>query len=107
IFGLAELGFYAACATRTPLVAALALSTAYVAAMVTMFPVFGNRGLAIARSLAYLLGAGAMCYLLRHRFGDLQLARLGAGARRIALATAVMALGIVVGVVIAKTAGGA
>jgi putative peptidoglycan lipid II flippase len=97
VFGLAELGFYGACDTRTPLAAGLGLSATYVVAMRVFFPTSGIHGLAYARSLSYLVGTVMMMWILRRRFGHLGLSQLAGRAGRIVAASAVMMLFVLAG----------
>ena len=102
VFGIAELGFYAGCDTRTPVAAAIALCATYVVLMVAMVSPWGIHGLAVARSVSYLVGAALMVYLLRRKFGPLDVKALGTHTLYTATATLVMTVCILGGGVVAR-----
>ena len=94
LYGLAELPFYGAHDTKTPMVANLALALFYGVLMVILYGWWGVYGLAIARSVSYLWGVIILMIFIHRRYGSLGWAVLAGYELRVLGASAVFALAI-------------
>jgi putative peptidoglycan lipid II flippase len=90
LFGLAELGFYAGCDTRTPLAGQLTVTITYIGAMLALFSSCKVFAFPVARSISYIASSLLMAYLFHRRFGGVWNRGLTIDAFKIALATSGM-----------------
>ena len=88
--------FYARQDARTPMLVNLVLNAVFIGATVALFPSLDVRGLALAHSLCYVAGAVLAGRLLSRRVGGLQLASAAAVLARVALASALAGVAMVV-----------
>ncbi|MGE0813668.1 MAG: murein biosynthesis integral membrane protein MurJ [Vicinamibacterales bacterium] len=82
--------FYALGRSRTPAGVGVASVLLNALLSVSLAPVFGYRGIALSASIAALVNAATLLWLLRKALGGLELTRVAASAVRILLAAAAM-----------------
>ena len=82
--------FYALKNSFTPMVISLFAVALNIVLNLILVQVMGFRGLALGTSLAAIVNAGLLLFLLRRRLGGLELDRVAATAAKITLATAAM-----------------
>lgn len=90
LFGLAEIGFYAGCDTKTPLLGQLMVTVFYIVGMLVFFSRFAVYVFPIARSLAYVASSILMIHVLQRRFGRFRISELTIDGCKIIFATAGM-----------------
>jgi putative peptidoglycan lipid II flippase len=83
--------FYAMGSSRVPVVATAASVAVNVGLNLVLVQWLGHRGLALGTSIAALLNAGMLVWMLRARLGGLELGRLLNATLKISLASIVMA----------------
>jgi len=71
VFALAELPFYGARDTKTPLIAQVALAVFYSVLMIVFSHMFKVYGFPLARSVSYLGGCVVLAILVRRRYGNI------------------------------------
>ena len=88
--------FYARQDARTPMLVNLVLNAVFIAATVALFPAIDVRGLALAHSLCYVAGAVVAGRLLARRVGGLRLRPAARVLARVAVASALAWVAMVV-----------
>jgi putative peptidoglycan lipid II flippase len=91
---LLELPFFAAQDTRTPLLGSMTTAVFVVAFSFVFVRGFGVYGIPVGRSLAYVIGACFMEFLLRRRMGPIGFGALWSSLRKIVVASLVMAISV-------------
>lgn len=84
--------FYALHDSRTPVTVSILVVSLNAALNWWLVGIMGYRGLALGTSIAALLNAGLLLWLLRRRLGGIDGARLATAAAKITIAAAAMAL---------------
>jgi peptidoglycan biosynthesis protein MviN/MurJ (putative lipid II flippase) len=91
-YAMAELPFYGARDTKTPLIAQVALAVFYSGLMLVFSRWYDVHGFPLARSVSYLLGGLVLAGLLQHRYGSFHWRKILGHGLRVALASGVLAL---------------
>ena len=86
--------FYALRNSLTPTVISLVAVGLNIVLNLILVQVMGFRGLALGTSIAAMVNASLLLFLLRRRLGGLDLARVGATAARVSVAAALMGVAV-------------
>lgn len=94
IIEITSRAFYALHDTKTPVITAIAAMVLNVVLAVSLIRFFSHGGLALAATIASVLQAVVLLYLLRERIGDLQETALLLSVTKVAVSSVAMGIGV-------------